>query len=166
MRGRTFVALVPPPDVCDLLAALPRQDELGLRWTRRDQWHVTLRFLGVVDLDEAARALAGLSCPSVDVELGPTVELLGTSIVMVPVSGVDDLARAVVAATVGVGEAPERRDFRGHLTLARSKVPAGRVGLIGYGVAAQFTAGEIHLVRSETRHDGPVYSVVSTVALR
>lgn len=160
------MALVPPPDVCDLLAALPRQAYPGLRWTSRDQWHVTLRFLGTVDLDEAARVLARLAFRPVEVVLGPAVEPLGTSVLMVPVSGVDDLARAVATATAGEGEAPDGRDFRGHLTLARSKGTARRVGLIAHPVAARFTADEVHLVRSDTRHDGPVYSMVSTVALR
>lgn len=127
---------------------------------------MTLRFLGTVDLDGATRALAGLAYPPVDVELGPTVEVLGTSIVMVPASGVDGLARAVVGATASVAEAPDGRDFRGHLTLARTRGPAGGVDLIGHRVTARFTAAEVHLMRSETRHDGPVYSVVSTVTLR
>lgn len=160
------MAVVPPPEVCDLLEALPRRGQPGLRWTSREQWHVTLRFLGTVDLDEAAQVLARLAHPPTDVGLGPAVQLLGKSIVVVPVSGVDDLARVVVDATAGVGEAPDGRGFRGHLTLARAKGPAGGVALIGHRVAARFTAGEVHLVRSETRHDGPVYSVVSTVTLR
>ena len=46
---RLFVAAWPPPEVVASLAALPRPDVAGLRWTRPDQWHVTLRFLGHVE---------------------------------------------------------------------------------------------------------------------
>jgi 2'-5' RNA ligase len=48
---RLFVALVPPADALDELAAAV--DALratpGLRWTRPEQWHVTLAFLAEVD---------------------------------------------------------------------------------------------------------------------
>src|SRR5438445_10975988 len=54
---RLFVAVWLPEHVLDLVAALPRPDVEGLRWTSRDQWHVTLRFFGNVELDDAVAAL-------------------------------------------------------------------------------------------------------------
>ena len=69
-RGsRLFVAVVPPDDVLEAVAALPRPQEPGVRWTRPDTWHVTLRFLGDrVDEATASRALAGLrAAPGVEV---------------------------------------------------------------------------------------------------
>ena len=46
---RLFVGVRPPDEVLDLIADLPRRAQAGLRWTTRDQWHVTLRFLGEVE---------------------------------------------------------------------------------------------------------------------
>ncbi|MDQ2827353.1 MAG: RNA 2',3'-cyclic phosphodiesterase, partial [Actinomycetota bacterium] len=44
----------------DRLSALDRPVVSGLRWATREQWHVTLRFLGAVgDLGPVRAALAG-----------------------------------------------------------------------------------------------------------
>ena len=51
---RMFIAAWPPSAVLDALDALPRRDVAGVRWTTREQWHVTLRYLGDVDPDRAA----------------------------------------------------------------------------------------------------------------
>ena len=53
---RLFVAVWPPPEVLDLVAEMDRPALAGVRWTTRDQWHVTLRFLGRMDGIEAAAA--------------------------------------------------------------------------------------------------------------
>ena len=45
---RLFIAVWPPPDVVEQVAALPRPPVAGLRWTEPEQWHVTLRFLGAL----------------------------------------------------------------------------------------------------------------------
>ncbi|MER3453020.1 MAG: RNA 2',3'-cyclic phosphodiesterase, partial [Acidimicrobiia bacterium] len=45
---RLFVAVWPPEEVLDVVAKLPRPGVVGLRWTSREQWHVTLRFFGSV----------------------------------------------------------------------------------------------------------------------
>src|SRR6185437_9701639 len=56
--ARLFVALVPPADaLAELAAAVEALPETaGLRWTRPEQWHVTLAFLAEVD-DRAREAL-------------------------------------------------------------------------------------------------------------
>ena len=53
---RLFVAVWPPADVVTRVAALPRPDVAGLRWTAPDHWHVTLRFLGSVPAAEPVAA--------------------------------------------------------------------------------------------------------------
>jgi 2'-5' RNA ligase len=53
---RLFVAVWPPPEVLDLVAEIDRPALAGVRWTTRDQWHVTLRFLGRMDGIDAAGA--------------------------------------------------------------------------------------------------------------
>ena len=60
LRAAAFVAVVPPPEVLALDRIGRRfgapQSTTGLRWTRRDQWHLTLQFLGAVaDVDDARR---------------------------------------------------------------------------------------------------------------
>ena len=156
---RLFVAVAVPGDVLDLIADLPRPAREGLRWTTRDQWHVTLRFLGTVDDPEAvvdALEDAALGrCAPCEAVLGPRVEALSSRVLSVPVAGLDDVAAAVVEATAGLGRPPEDRPFRGHLTLARvSRGTARRLAgsVVGRPISARFAVPDVRLVRS---HLGP-----------
>ncbi|HEX7095564.1 MAG TPA: 2'-5' RNA ligase family protein [Acidimicrobiales bacterium] len=164
-RARLFVAVLPPDDVLDLLAALPRADEPNVRYTRRDQWHVTLRFLGSCEVSRALAAFETIDGAAAQAELGPSVQRLGRSIVIVPVEGLDDLAAVVVGATRDVGEPPDPRPFRGHITIARLR---GRTAcrVAGHRIRATFRVDEVHLVRSDLRPDGAVYETVATRPLR
>ncbi|MDQ3905721.1 MAG: RNA 2',3'-cyclic phosphodiesterase, partial [Actinomycetota bacterium] len=60
---RLFVALTPPDEVTEALRAITaalRELAPELRWTRPQQWHLTLAFLGEVDdalVDELTRRL-------------------------------------------------------------------------------------------------------------
>ena len=76
-----------------------------------ENWHVTLRFLGGVRVDEALAALSGGDFPAATAVLGPSTELLGHHLV-VPVAGVDALAAAVTDATRHLGDTTDRpHDF-------------------------------------------------------
>lgn len=166
---RLFVAAWPPQDVVARLAALPRRDVKGLRWTRPDQWHVTLRFLGTVedeDVGRVAAALAGVPVAGGEAVLGPAVGRFGQRILHVPVEGLAPAAAAVVAATAVFGEPPEDRPFRGHLTLARVSDRA-RVDLrplAGAAMAASWPLGEITLVASRLGSSGARYEIVERFA--
>jgi 2'-5' RNA ligase len=143
--SRLFVGVWPPEEVLDVVEGLRREGRA--RWTRREQWHVTLRFLGEAEPAAAIAALATLRASAAGAVLGPTVRRLGRGVVQVPVAGLDDLAAAVTAATAGIGVEPERRPFRGHLTLARvdGKVPPG---VLGQPITARFPVDEVCLVAS------------------
>jgi 2'-5' RNA ligase len=158
-----FVAVWPPADVLDALADVPRPDEPGVRYTTRDQWHLTLRFLGACDPADAAAALQGLVWPErpVVAQCGPAVSRLGrSSVVVVPVRGLDALARAVREVTAEVGER-EERPFSGHLTIARLK-HRGACRVAGAPFAATFAVGEVALVASELHPDGSRYTTLAT----
>ena len=161
---RLFVAAWPSVEVADALTGLPRPEAPGLRWTRPDQWHVTLRFLGEADPDEATAALDELAATPAVAELGPATRLLGKRVVVAAVAGLDDLAASVVAATAGVGEPPEERAFTGHLTLARSKGPVPP-GAVGTPVAGSFPVDEVCLVRSRTLPEGAAYETLARFRL-
>lgn len=155
---RLFVTAWPDAATRAALAALPRPDEPGVRWVPPENWHVTLRFLGDVDAATVdARLAAGRFARTV-ASLGPAVGRLGPQLV-VPITGVDDLARAVTDATADLGEPPRHR-FRGHLTLARTRRGA-HSGLVGHEVAGRFTVDEIALVRSDLTPAGPTYTDIA-----
>ncbi len=155
---------MPGPEAVEVLAGLARPMAPGLRWTRPEQWHVTLRFLGEADPGEAAVALGGLDASPAVAGVGPATAVLGRGVLMVPVSGLGDLAAAVIRAAAEVGLPPEDRPFTGHITLARSKgpVPAGSVGA---PVACSFPVDEVCLVRSRTLPEGAEYEVLDRFGL-
>src|SRR3954454_22716335 len=125
--ARAFVAARLPGAVLDAVAERLSRLSVPGRMTTRDQWHLTLQFLGNdVDLDAVASALAGLHAPRGRVRLGGAgafpdgrrarVLWLGLS------EGADLLARiadAVANRTAALGYEREDRRFRPHLTLAR-----------------------------------------------
>lgn len=173
---RLFVALRPPEPVLDdletLISGLVRASSKegrgqgdGLRWASRDQWHVTLRFLG--DVEDPAEVVDALGerrrVGEVEAVLGPRVGLLGRSVLCLPVAGVDELADSVIAATAGIGRPPDDRPFRGHLTLARLR--RGRASearpCVGGRLEARWAVGELEIVRSHTDPEGARYETVA-----
>lgn len=168
MAARLFVAVWPPPEIVELLGALPRPSIAGLRWTEPEQWHVTLRFLGrVEDVGEVSRALAALRLPEVDARAGPEVGRFGHRVLHVPVDGLAPLGDAVVEATGHLGEPPEDRAFSGHVTLARVSKRA-RVDLrplSGRPVESTWRVKELTLVESRLRPSAPDYQIVDRFPL-
>lgn len=149
---RLFVAVWPPDDVVRKLAAMPRPEADGLRWTKPERLHITLRFLGQCDEAEAAQALRRVNFSPATVALGPTLKRLGRGVVMLPVSGLDGLAAAVTEATGHIGQPPPNRRFTGHMTMARFRrdPPPGTWRPQDLPtVTASFTASHMALVRVE-----------------
>ena len=164
---RLFVAVWPPQEVLDRVAALDRPAVAGLRWTTRDQWHVTLRFLGEAEVDPVRAALAGLDLPATDAVVGPAVGRFGRRIVHVPVAGLDAVAAGVVGATAGVGQPPDDRPFHGHITLARvaDRAKVDLRPLTGTAVGAEWRVDAICLVESRLSSKGARYEVVERFPL-
>ena len=165
-RMRLFVAVRPPDSVLEVLANLPRPDGTPARWTTRDQWHVTLRFLGNVDdpapVIHALDAAVPLLVPT-EVTLGPRAGVLGHQVVYLPVRGLDALAAMVIDATKSFGEPPPTRRFKGHLTLARTK--GGIVDRSVLHASASWTVGEIELIRSHLGGGPARYETLRTFSL-
>jgi 2'-5' RNA ligase len=164
--NRLFVAVWPPDSLLNRLRALERPERPGLRWTSTQQWHVTLRFLGGVDLagegllEEVLAAVATEAAP-VEVSAGPTPRSFGRGVWVLPVSGLEPLAQRVTEATRHVGQAPPDRPFRGHLTLARARRPAALQGLPATPASDRWMVSDMTLVRSDLLADGARYHVVS-----
>jgi RNA 2',3'-cyclic 3'-phosphodiesterase len=171
---RLFAGVWPPDDVLDVLQGLNRPQVRGVRWTTRDQWHVTLAFLG--DVPEAggealeaalAGAAAGAAAP-LEARLGPSTVRLGRSVLCVAVDGLDEVAATVRSALAGALPGPGRPDhpYRGHLTLARARggrpIPAA---LAGAPVEARWTVGALCLVCSTTDRDRARYRTLFTATV-
>ncbi|HEX5366408.1 MAG TPA: RNA 2',3'-cyclic phosphodiesterase [Acidimicrobiales bacterium] len=160
---RLFVAVWPPPDVVAALAGLPRPVVPGVRWTRREAWHVTLRFLGEVeDPAPVAAALDRAALAPASARLGPRLTALGRRVLAVPVAGLDELA-AGVGAPVASSSRPgpgDQRAFRGHVTLARARRGGDVRPLAGATVQGGWRVDAVELVLSRPEGRGHRYEVL------
>ncbi|WP_219415910.1 RNA 2',3'-cyclic phosphodiesterase [Pseudonocardia nigra] len=159
---RLFVALSPPPEAVDELWSAVEAvgtDRPGLRWTRPEQWHLTLAFLGEVD-DPARQDLverlgrAARRHPPLTLALSGAGRF-GDRVLWTRVSGdvepVRRLAASVRAAARRARLPVDDRPYRPHLTLARAGGEVDLRSLVDAlaGFAGRpWTAGELHLVRS------------------
>ena len=158
--ARLFVAAWPPAHLAARLAALVPSDDPGLRPVPVDQLHVTLRFLGRADIDAVLAVLSAAQLPAATAVLGPATVVLGRDAIVLPVSGLDELAAVVSSAT---GAAADRRPFRGHLTIARVR-RRGRISAVATTFSDTFAVREVGLVQSDLRPDGAVHTVLGMFA--
>jgi 2'-5' RNA ligase len=174
---RLFVAVAPDDVVRGRLSTLELGHVQGLRIVRPDRWHITLRFLGEVDegvvpgLVDALRGAATSIRGPIRCELGPTAEWFsGERVLQIPAVGLDEVARAVRAATIPLVPASAHGEgsFTGHLTIARSKrgklAVATRSALAGRPFTATFDVDSVDLVRSDLSHEGPRYATLATLS--
>jgi RNA 2',3'-cyclic 3'-phosphodiesterase len=181
---RLFVAVAVPAHVADELdeAVAPlRESWPGLRWTRRDAWHLTLAFLGEVSEPVSSRLVprlerAAARYPRLLLSLGGAGAFPGATRARVLWTGVRGEPRALpaLAASVAAGArragappAEEGRRYQPHLTLARCREPVDARPLVDRlaGYAGQpWTAAEIYLIRSHLPggrpHDRPRYETL------
>lgn len=187
-RVRTFIGIDPGKPIRDRLVAL--QENLGrtatdVKWVEPENLHVTLLFLGEVDMLEVP-AICQAVADTVAKQPGFTmsVEKLGAfpnaRRPRILWAGIGQGIQEVVAVHDGL-EVPllnlgcyrrEERRYTPHLTLGRvngdkhsgklAGVLARQAGWIGGTVQVR----EIQVMSSELTSQGPVYSVLSRARLR
>lgn len=130
---RLFVAIALPDEqrarLAKLASGLPRA-----RWVAEENLHLTLRFLGELDGNEAGdvdAALAGIRMPRFELQLegvshfGEGRKLRSLWAGIQANSALVRLRDKVEQAVVRAGLAPEKRKFKPHVTLARFKSNPG-----------------------------------------
>lgn len=187
---RAFIAIELDPDVLAQVTKLQSrlQDDVPpgfVRWVRPEGIHLTLKFLGDVPLDalediaqalRTARAgcapfalhIAGMGCfPN---PRRPRVIWIGVD----ESSGtLERLAHNVERELGSLGYPPENRRFSPHLTLGRVKRGHSATDLEALGdyvTRAKVSVGQmevtaIHLMRSDLRPSGAVYTALATAPL-
>jgi 2'-5' RNA ligase len=178
---RAFIAIRPPDAVLDAIAERMESVEVrGGRATTREQWHVTIRFLGNhVDVDAVESALARrpLDVGSGEIEFGGA-GALGSArrarVLVLKVGGGVAWAREL-SAQVGqrilpLGYEPdEHRVFVPHLTLARFREPTDVRALCAevgtQPVGSPWRVTEVVVFQSELHPDGARHTARTRVAL-
>jgi 2'-5' RNA ligase len=174
---RLFVAVDLPNSMRDQIVPICK-GITGARWSKPEQLHVTLRFLGAVpegDLDRIRQALATVRHPAFRLEIRhagvfpphklPRVMWLG----LAPAEPLCAL-KEKIDAVLGPDPESAQRTFSPHLTLARfTSQPRDELTqfLAAYG---EFQAGpwpvhEFQLYQSTLRRTGAVHEVIQTYRL-
>jgi 2'-5' RNA ligase len=168
---RLFTALDLPEEVRDRYARLQAPGDLDARWTDPDQFHVTLRFIGDADADQAARyehALAQIDAPAVECVpygLDALPSRRRPRVLIVGLERTDDLMtvhQSVSEALEGEGLEPEDRTYRPHVTLARlDDAPASAVhdflDTHDDPALTSFRVDTVHLYESTLTPNGAVH---------
>jgi 2'-5' RNA ligase len=162
--ARLFLAVWPPEDVAAELTHLHRKETRGVRFVRPEHWHITLRFLGEARPAEVVEALDGIALSPATARLGPAVDVLAERALVVPVTGLDDLAATVRERTKRIGDPPPKR-FAGHLTVARLKPGALMPRTLGAAISTRFEVEDLTLVQSRLGPQGPRYDTLASWAL-
>jgi len=181
---RAFIAIDLSPDVKrtlgDVAATLGgRAPSAAVRWVRPEQMHLTLRFLGdtpagkLPALSAALDALAAGHAPFALrlTSVGCFPNAQRPRVVWVGLGGEEQKLLALVAgleaALRPLGWPPEDRPFRAHLTLGRVKDERAAQG-VEWSInvpALDVPVTAVHLIESQLRPDGSVYTVRHSSAL-
>lgn len=184
-RVRAFVALRMSAEVEDALAEFVetlRASSSGVRWVRRANLHLTLRFLGdrvaAEQLEQVHQALKEIAARTAPFVIGvrgtgtfPNSERPQVVWVGLASSELVDLAGRVEAAAVRCGLAPERRPFSPHLTIGRVRHRHGWAavrGALNDAATRDFgatRADSIVLYRSVLGPETSTYSELARYAL-
>jgi len=186
---RLFVAVTVPDSIKDALCGVQRElqellSKTTIRWTPREQIHLTLRFFGNVrseDLDPVKSALQNVCKDTASFRLhayglGVFPEKRFPRVIWVGVrddqNQIGTLQRKIETATAQFGEKPDDRPFSAHLSLGRVKDIRSREAPLRDFVTARakpfgdWHVGEIELIRSELSYAGVKHSVVARYTLR
>lgn len=183
---RLFIAIKLPPraltafgDLIDSLRRIPSP----ARWVRKESIHITLKFLGDVptstipSLSDALSNVAesmlpfeissGLNCAFPNMKK-PTVLWVGLA--GEGLKSLNAVQSKVDDACESLGFAKETRPYRPHLTLCRIRKPGNLQPLLKAFQSTHLPpllipVDEIHLMRSELKSSGAVYTSVAEFEL-
>jgi len=187
---RLFVAIPIPEPVRDEIIRVERELQPLVprdvaRWTRPDQFHLTLRFLGDVPVDgvEDLKKSIGAVCRNARL-LSLRAEGVGffpnSGSPRVSWVGIDDgagrlvdLQRQIEAAVRPFTAEPGEKNFMGHVTLGRVKNPrpadarnlATRAQSLEKRLFGEWTAHEIEIIRSELSPAGARHTLLAAFRL-
>ncbi|HYE33400.1 MAG TPA: RNA 2',3'-cyclic phosphodiesterase [Methylomirabilota bacterium] len=188
---RTFIAVAIPEAVKrEVLAAQDRlRKQVGaekkVRWSPPEQLHLTLRFLGNVPAGEIESLIAQVQQSAAEAEpfelqvsgVGCFPSFANPRVIWAGIHGdlprLIELQKQIETRTAEVGEPPEKRDYKPHLTLGRVKAESlaelRHIGLTTreYKIPASssWRVEEVEIIRSDLSPSGSTYTTLSHVRL-
>ena len=188
---RSFIAIELPDDLksglSELQSRLKAAGHAPVKWVDPYSIHLTLKFLGNIAagrVDEITRVMEAaareISLFHLEVGgLGAFPNLRRVQVVWVGVGGeveqLGQLQRRIESGLAPLGFAPESREFRPHLTIARLREQASLderqnfgqlIGSTGFEAVYRFGVDSINLMRSQLTPKGAIYSRISSARLK
>lgn len=169
---RLFTGLEIPPDI-GLALSLKRGGLMGARWIDPDNYHITLRYIGDIDLRMADEVVEALERFGASEPFEVTIDHLGVFggnkpralyVGVAPNAALNRLEAAHGRALQRTGLEPDGRKFVPHVTLARlSDTPAQdlatHIAQAGHFVPLTFTPTRSVLYSSRNQIGGGPYVV-------
>ena len=188
---RLFIAVELPPEAIEEIGTfindMPVKTEGLVRWTPRENVHMTLQFLGDTDVETVPEiqekiAAAAANTGPMQLALGETgafPTLRAPRILWVGLTGevrkLVQLQGRIEGAMRSLGFEPERRPFSPHITVGRTgrSMAEQEAGDVGFGwrrsrlpaERAKVPVSEVVLFRSRLQLGGPVYEKIFTAKL-
>ncbi len=181
---RTFLAIELPPDIKDMIEGIKERlmpALTGIRWTRPEGMHLTLKFFGYVFQDDVARILEIVGRNVRDIApMGLNVGLPGgfpslkkPKVLWLGIGGdtqrLEALQTKIERNLEKCGFPGEKRAFKPHLTLGRARSRGGIISgaedvitETGEPGTHRFDARELILFESELKPGGAVYTKLAT----
>lgn len=173
--GRVFLAVAPPAEIQFAMAEHLADLNIPGRLAPPENWHVTLRFLDVVDRVTYERFLSGMDQPvetSFKISLDgfgafanprkATVVWIGIGEGSVSLGALNEQAEE---AAVSAGLTPEERPFHPHLTLSRVRPPADVRHLLTEELSFSWRCQSLVAFRSHVSRGGATYEPLDTIDL-
>jgi 2'-5' RNA ligase len=188
---RSFIAIELPGELKQALTELQQKfksaGSLLVKWVDPENIHLTLKFLGDIDVDSPEKimkaleeAANGITSFNIEVRgLGVFPNINRIQIIWVGLHGelekLGQLQKRIETSLKPLGFPPENRPFTPHLTLARVRDyarPDERQKL-GQTISATNFEGKytikvtaVNLMRSQLTREGPIYSKLGTITLK
>lgn len=183
---RTFLAIELPAGVKDDIGSVQKRLKNlleGVRWTRPEGIHLTLKFFGDIRREDREGIIgvvrertAGVAPFTMKLgHLGAFPSFKRPRVLWIGLEGETERLAAlqgeIEEGLEALGFKKETRSFRPHLTLGRARYSKGTI--IGLREAVEdmkieqktFSAGTLTLFRSDLRPDGAVYTVLAEFPL-
>ncbi|MEA3428688.1 MAG: RNA 2',3'-cyclic phosphodiesterase [Thermodesulfobacteriota bacterium] len=183
---RSFIGFELPEKIRSFIANIQedlKSDGFDARWVKPKNIHLTLKFLGNINKDNAQKVGVAILKSAADyAPISLTAKGIGAfpginrpRVLWIGIRGQIDvlvqLQKSLDDKLEGIGFPKENRPFKGHLTLARVKRQINQAKLINaikkYGELDQesFIADNIILFKSDLKPTGAVYTKLSSVLL-
>ena len=184
---RAFIALKSPPAWDSALSELQSRLKEKLRskafkWTKLEQIHITLRFLGYIQPEETATIVERINAEVIPERTAFNLRCEGLGCfpnthrprvfwagIIGDTASLQALHASVTEATRTFGEPPEDRPFKAHLTLARIQQPE-RSALdeleyaiaLGFRIESEWNVNKLILMQSHLSPHGATHEPITS----